>query len=659
MRRIRRVAEKAWTAYGMLGFWGFVEHASIYLLRRYPILPVARRMRFHVLPRSKGIKSYKREAVGGQTKVLYGDTISEPRAKSAIYGMIKAYCKVSTLMTFDYWKLTRQHGQFRMNEMLVKTAVDFKPDLIHLGKSELIHGSTIKKIKQEINTCVIHFCGNFQGEIQPWVTDIGKYADCTLFCHKDTSLVKQYEDLGVRNKGFWWVGADPDIFHPRGGDKIYDVVFVGNNSDFLEGHKLRRELIAATAKRGIEIHIFGNDWEYLSGVPNVCIHPFVTEEEFAKVCSASKITLGINAVNNVRMYTSWHRTFNSMASGAFHLTHYVPDLEDVFKNRKHLVWFNSIPEAVKLMEYYLAHDEEREKIAHAGRQEVLVRHTWDLRIAETIERVAKYQVRSGLRPPQGMNSKVTPVIAIHDDDKSAPKTTLRPVKYNLNFDDLLPCYTDFTLLERLVQLFPEIKVTIFMPINSRVWGNKNILDYPRWCQKIAQLPSKNFEIAPHGYYHHLNDRVRTPEFKYLSKKEAANLLLRCEEAFKRAGIKFIRGFRPPRWEMSKGTEQALEKLGYLFLSDSPRFYEEHQNIKIPRIFANSDIKENEEHIYEVKPYRHLLLDLREFYIHRGHLVSHCDNNLTKDTFDNIVRTVMSFENIEFKFLSEIAEEMRE
>ena len=196
-----------------------------------------------------------------------------------------------------------------------------------------------------------------------------------------------------------------------------------------------------------------------------------------------------------------------------------------------------------------------------------------------------------------------------------------------------------------------------MPINSRDWGNKNILDYPKWCQKVAQLPSKNFEIALHGYYHHLNDRMETPEFKYLTKEEAIDLLVRCEDAFKRGGIKFIRGFRPPRWEMSKGTERALEKLGYLFLSDSPRFYEEHKDIKIPRIFANSDIKENEEYICEVKPYKHLLLDSREFYIHRGHLVSHCDNNLTKDTFDNIIRTVMSFKNIEFKFLSEIAEEM--
>ena len=71
-----------------------------------------------------------------------------------------------------------------------------------------------------------------------------------------------------------------------------------------------------------------------------------------------------------------------MASGAFHLTRYFPGLEDVFENGEHLVWFHSIPEAIDQIEYYLAHDREREKIASAGRQEVLMHHTWDDRIAD-------------------------------------------------------------------------------------------------------------------------------------------------------------------------------------------------------------------------------------------------------------------------------------
>jgi len=233
-------------------------------------------------------------------------------------------------------------------------------------------------------------------------------------------------------------------------------------------------------------------------------------------------------------------------------------------------------------------------------------------------------------------------------------------RYNLSLDDLLPCYRDFALLEDLTQILPEIRITVFMPVDSRDRGEgkNNILDHPEWCQEVAQLPAENFEFSVHGYYHHHDDAAGTPEFKHLTQSGAIELLLKCEEAFGKAGIRCTKGFRPPRWEMSRGTAQALEELDYLYLSDNPEFYEAHRGIEIPRLFPNSDIRENEEY-HLVKPFKRLLLDSRRYYLHRGHLVSLCRNNLTQDTFDNIVRTVRSFEKVEFKFLSEIAEEVKE
>lgn len=230
-------------------------------------------------------------------------------------------------------------------------------------------------------------------------------------------------------------------------------------------------------------------------------------------------------------------------------------------------------------------------------------------------------------------------------------------RYNLSLDDLLPCYQDFALLEKLIWSLPRIKVTVFVPVNSRDRGEgkNNILDYPEWCQRVAQLPAGNLEFAIHGYCHH--DAAGTPEFRNLSQGEATRLLLQCEAAFRKAGIRCSKGFRPPRWEMSQGTARALEELGYLYLSDNPELYEAHQDIKIPRLFPNSDIRENEEY-HLVKPFKRLLLDSRRYYLHRGHLVSRCRNNLTQDTFDNIVRTVESFSKVEFRFLSEIAEEVK-
>lgn len=381
----RRIAEKVKRTHKSKGLWGLATAILICILQR------CRPSIF-----TKGVKSYKKEYATDQIKVLYVDTISEPHAKSNVNGRIKAFNKVSRLMTFDYRKIARQYGQSRMNGMLTRAAIRFRPDLIHLGKSELVYGSTVEKIKRKIDTCVIHFYGDFRWEIQDWVVDIGKHADLTLFYHKEPSLIRKYEDLGVRNTGFWWVGTDPDMFYPRGKDKIYDVVFMASNPHSLEGCKLRRELAAAIAEEGIELHIFGNGWGHLSDVPNVHIHPFVAEEEFAQVCSGAKISLstgGLGADNDAYMYNSWRRPFNSMACGAFHLTRYFPGLEEVFENGKNLVWFESIPQAIELIKCYLARDDEREQIARKGRQEVISHHTWDQRIAQMFEYMKEVQSR--------------------------------------------------------------------------------------------------------------------------------------------------------------------------------------------------------------------------------------------------------------------------
>jgi len=338
---------------------------------------------------------------GGKPKVLYVDVLSAAHAACNVNGMIKAYARVSDLTSFDYRGLAFQHGIEGMNRMLLETAVELRPDLIHLGKSESILGKTIKQIKDRIDTYIIHFYGDFRWDPQPWVVDIGRHVDCTLFSHTDERILDKYSARGVKNISGWWdAGTDPEIFHPRDVERTEDVVFMGNNLDIPhDGYDKRRGLIEAILKQGLDVHIYGGKWEYLrdAGFSALHLHPFVTEEEFALVCSRGKIILGINGVNNIRMYASWRRAVNSMASGAFHLTHYVPGMEAMFENHRHLVWFNSIPEAIQLIRYYLTHEEKREEIAKAGRREVLASQTWDARIAEMINRWR--EAGASLQPP--------------------------------------------------------------------------------------------------------------------------------------------------------------------------------------------------------------------------------------------------------------------
>jgi len=273
-----------------------------------------------------------------------------------------------------------------MREDLVEAAAWFKPDLVHLGKCEYLDGETVRRIKENTGAFVVHFYGDHSREPKPWVVDIGREADWTLLCHQDSYTVTAHEEQGCQRVGFWWAGTDPTVFYPRGvEEQDFDILFMGR--PIQEGGGERARLLRFLARLGLGVHVFGGNWERLAGRENVHLHGFTDGDGFAWACSRAKIALSLNTV--AKMYTSWRRIFNTMASGAFLLMRYFPGLEDVFTDGKHLVWFTSRREAVQKACYYLKHEAERDRIARQGAGIVRREHTWDARVAEILSLMRK------------------------------------------------------------------------------------------------------------------------------------------------------------------------------------------------------------------------------------------------------------------------------
>lgn len=607
------------------GFWGFVEAALTFLLIKFRLFLS---LKFNAI-------DWRR----GKRRIFYIDYFAPQNSN---FYWLKAFHKFGRVKIFDI---------MRENRELIKEGItNFKPNHIHLGssvKDTMVPPQLLSDVKKELNCTISVFYGD--AEYSPYHCELAKVVDYIYI--SNVTHIKINKEKGYHNFKYMLCPTDPEIFNYKNCKKSYDLVFIANNTG-----PSRLSLLKNLADK-FNLKVFGNGWANTGlnyGNP-------IYGKKFSRACNQTKICLGIvdPEWTNLEAYFS-NRLINTLATRSFCIQTYTQGLEKVFTNHKHLVWYTSDEDLFQQVEYYLEHDMEREKIAVEGQKEVYHKYTY----VESIRRILhdakmkdkENKINRALQ--NALTNEIVKGVEKHQSREDLSKSDNTPVRYNLNFDDLLPCYHNFKLLEKLVRLFPEIKITIFMPINSRDWGDNknNILDHPKWCRKVAKLPSENFEIALHGYYHHLNDEDKTPAFKYLSKEEVIELLLKCEEAFKKAGIRYTKGFRPPRWEISKGTEQALGELGYLYLSDSPRFYEEHKDIEILQIFSNSDIKENEERVM-YKACKNVLLDSRKYYIHRGHLVGRLENTLTKANFDNIVRIIRSFENVEFKFLSEIAQEI--
>lgn len=196
------------------------------------------------------------------------------------------------------------------------------------------------------------------GNSYPYRLEMAKKFDKVFVAQK--RAVEEFKRDGIEAE---WM---PHAFEPQAYPKInfankdYDVCFVGhintqNRIDFLD--RMFKEF------------------------PNFFYGQRRFEEAAEKFCK-SKIVLNIAMTDDINM-----RNFEIMGTGSFCLTNWIPTIEELFEDGKHLVLYKSFDEAVDKAKYYLSHDSEREKIAQAGYEEVMAKHTIDHRTNRILDAV--------------------------------------------------------------------------------------------------------------------------------------------------------------------------------------------------------------------------------------------------------------------------------
>lgn len=110
-------------------------------------------------------------------------------------------------------------------------------------------------------------------------------------------------------------------------------------------------------------------------------------EKCAERIGNSKIGFNIAMKDDVNM-----RCFETMATGTMLLTDRISHIEELFEDKKHLVLYDGLDDMVEKAKYYLAHDDEREKIAQAGYEEVMANHTIQKRVDRILAEFMKSKV---------------------------------------------------------------------------------------------------------------------------------------------------------------------------------------------------------------------------------------------------------------------------
>ena len=197
--------------------------------------------------------------------------------------------------------------------------------------------------------------------------------DLVFCCHRDGA---------ARLPGAEWlpVACDRELHGRIDGPRVWDLAFVGT-----DGGVPRKFYLQALRER----------------YPNSRIGQ-ADHTELSSIYSRARIGFNYSIAGDVNM-----RLFEVLAAGALLVTNALAgdDLHRLgLEDRGHLVLYRSPAELFEVIEHFLAHADERERIAQAGHALVMERHTYARRMRQLLSRAAE---RLGVSVPSTAQEPLT------------------------------------------------------------------------------------------------------------------------------------------------------------------------------------------------------------------------------------------------------------
>lgn len=274
------------------------------------------------------------------------------------------------------------------NELLVDTASWFKPDVFLAFKGPFIETRTLN-ILRDAGICVYNYYPDptpFQYD-KTTPTSIWDY-DCVFYTKwrwRNQDFVKKF-----RQSVFVPHGYDPELHRPRPADTIdigaygHDVSVIGSHSSHKE--KIVDDLISMMPS--LDLVIWGDRWKQQCQSQRLKRHiqgHALTGTLYAKAICSAKINLAlmIGIPPGLEDQTTT-RTYEIPACGGFMLHERSPELLALFTENQEVACFESKEELAAKVEYYLAHDHERNEIARAGYRRCVPAYSYDNRMAQIL-----------------------------------------------------------------------------------------------------------------------------------------------------------------------------------------------------------------------------------------------------------------------------------
>jgi len=264
------------------------------------------------------------------------------------------------------WYSHKAERNAEMVKFVDKTVKENKIDVI---VCYLAGHSTTEKVLKQIRSYGIPMVNESLDDERKFRNKIGKdgtrkglknvckYFDLSLTTSK--SAIVKYLVEGGKPMYKDYAGNEK-VYKKLGLEKEYQVAFVGAD------YGIRRTYVEYLRSNGIQVYTKGNGWE----------DGFAEADEMIEIFNKAKIVLGFATVGkNDDIFILKGRDFEVPLTGSFYLTGHHDELSEYFDIGKDIETYRSKEELLKKVEYYLAHDEEREEIAKQGYEKCLDNYT--------------------------------------------------------------------------------------------------------------------------------------------------------------------------------------------------------------------------------------------------------------------------------------------
>ncbi len=265
------------------------------------------------------------------------------------------------VIQFDYRdKVKKLKSEIAMSYELLNTIVHYEPDYVLICGGQAIVPDILTEINiLAPNTKLINWYVDNRGQVEGWFHRLSSICHYSYWSTGDPTLLSQVFAQTQRPCRFLPITPDDEMFKPiEGIEKDIDVLFVGTPHS-----EPRIKLLEYLVQNGVKVQIYGNG-EWPESLKQY-VKPGVFDKEFVKLLNRAKIVLNTNIINTVPLYFS-DRYFQPTAVKTVGLNQYIPALEDMFENNKHMVFFKTPEECLQQINLLLADNNKQTFISENG-----------------------------------------------------------------------------------------------------------------------------------------------------------------------------------------------------------------------------------------------------------------------------------------------------